>query len=341
MTPIAWLGVFAGVAAVLTWAGTAGAIAALHKIGGLAAPNQRSSHVRPTPNGGGIALVLVVLAAWWIADRYFEDAWGMVAWNVPTVLGSAAALSILSLLDDVRGGMSPLVRLGAQTLAVIAGILTLPDTVFQDALPFWVDAAVTLVAWLWFINLFNFMDGIDGIAGAEVIAISIGAATIAGLGAMPPIFALYSMTAAAAAAGFLLWNWQPARVFLGDSGSVPLGYLLGWLLLVLAAYGHWQAALLLPLYFVADATVTLVRRLARGEKPWQAHRSHAYQRAAVALGSHAPVVVRIGALNVALVALAVLAIRYPESGWIPLVAGFGLTISLLWYFERVAAPAAR
>lgn len=340
MSPFALLAAFSAVVAVVVWAGVALLIRILARAGGLATPNERSSHVRPTPNGGGIAVVLAVVAAWWIADAALRQSWGAVSFGITTVLGCAIALSVLSLLDDVRGGLSPALRLGAQSLAVAAGLLSLPDGIFQGVLPFWADALLAWVLWVWFINLFNFMDGIDGIAGMEVVAIAIGAAAIATLGAMPPIYALYGMTAAAGAIGFLLWNWQPARVFLGDSGSIPLGYLLGWLLLVLAAHGRWEAALLLPMYFLADATLTLLRRLARGEKPWQAHRTHAYQRAARALGSHAAVVARVGALNVALIALALMAIRHPEAAWVPLAAGIGLTIALLWYFERIAASKA-
>ncbi len=340
MSPFAILAAFSAVVAALAWAGVAGLVRVLRRIGGVAKPNERSSHVRPTPNGGGIAVVLAVVLAWWLADMFLRASWGAVSFGVTTVLGCALALSALSLLDDVRGGLSPTLRLGAQTLAAVAGLLSLPSGVFQGLLPFWADAVLAVILWVWFINLFNFMDGIDGIAGMEVVAIAIGAAAISTLGAMPPIYALYGMTAAAGAIGFLLWNWQPARIFLGDSGSIPLGYLLGWLLLVLAAHGRWEAALLLPLYFVADATVTLVRRIARGEKPWKAHRTHAYQRAALALGSHAAVVVRITILNVALVALALMAIRYPETAWVPLAAGAGLTIALLWYFERIAAAKA-
>lgn len=330
------LGVLTAAAVVLSWLGTAAAIWALRRARALAAPNHRSSHVNPTPNGGGIAVVAVVALAWWWADANLRTSWGVIAFGLTPLLGAAAVLAILSLRDDVRGGLSPLVRLFAQTVAVVIGFSSLPAQVFPGV-PFCVDAALSIGLWVWFINLFNFMDGIDGIAGVEIAAIGVGLALTATMGGMPPIVALYGMTAAAAAMGFLLWNWAPARVFLGDSGSIPLGYLLGWLLLVMAARGQWVPALLLPLYFVADATLTLVRRLARGEKPWVAHRTHAYQRAALAMGSHAAVSLRVAALNVALVALALMAVRYPNSAWLPLVAGLGLTAALLWYFERVAA----
>ena len=341
MTAFNWLGLLTALAVVATWIGTGAAIWLLRRVGAVASPNERSSHVLPTPNGGGVAAIAVVLALWWWSDAALSASWGVIAWGISPVLGAAAALAVLSLLDDVRGGLSPFVRLLAQALAAIAGLLTLPGPVFYG-LPYWADAALTILAWVWFINLFNFMDGIDGLAGVEIAAIAVGLALTATLGGMPPIVALYGMTVAAAAMGFLLWNWQPARVFLGDVGSIPFGFLLGWLLLVMAARGFWVPALLLPLYFVADATLTLVRRIARGEKLWVAHRTHAYQRAALALGSHAAVSLRVAALNVALLALAMMAVRYPDKDWLPLLAGLALTAALLWYFERVAAmPKAR
>ncbi len=128
------------------------------------------------------------------------------------------------------------------------------------------DVAAAALLWLWFVNLFNFMDGIDGLAGSEAAAIGTGLVVFAGVGSgLDPGLAALSGTAAAAALGFLVWNWAPARIFLGDVGSVPCGYLLGFLLLDVAARGHWKIALILPLYFLADATLTLLRRLARGE----------------------------------------------------------------------------
>jgi UDP-N-acetylmuramyl pentapeptide phosphotransferase/UDP-N-acetylglucosamine-1-phosphate transferase len=119
--------------------------------------------------------------------------------------------------------------------------------------------------------------------------------------------ALFGASIAAAALGFLPWNWHPARLFLGDVGSVALGFLLGWLLLRLAAEGQWAAAVILPLYYLSDATLTLTRRTLRGEKPWQAHREHFYQRAVAAGLSHAAVVRAVGVANAGLIALAVMA----------------------------------
>jgi UDP-N-acetylmuramyl pentapeptide phosphotransferase/UDP-N-acetylglucosamine-1-phosphate transferase len=120
-----------------------------------------------------------------------------------------------------------------------------------------------------------------------------------------------ALIVAASAAGYLFWNWHPAKVFMGDAGSVPLGFLLGWLMLDLAVQGHWAAALILPLYFVADATVTLLKRGLRGEKPWQAHREHFYQRAVLGGATPPRVVWLTMAANAALIVLALASTGYP------------------------------
>jgi UDP-N-acetylmuramyl pentapeptide phosphotransferase/UDP-N-acetylglucosamine-1-phosphate transferase len=150
------------------------------------------------------------------------------------------------------------------------------------------------------------MDGIDGIAGTESVVLGIGLALVFALGgALLP--AGLSLLVAAAALGFLVWNWQPARIFLGDVGSVPLGFLLGWLLLLAAAGGQWAAALILPGVYWADATLTLLRRGLRGERLWRPHREHFYQRAVQRGLGHGQVARRVGLAGACLIGLALLA----------------------------------
>ncbi len=297
-------------------------------------PNPRSSHAAPTPRGGGIALVAVLLAAWlalWLSGVTAIDAPGL--W---LALAAAAGLGLISWLDDVRGGLSPLIRLAGQAAAVAAGLFALPGEglIFQGALPLALDWALTGLVWLWFINLFNFMDGIDGIAGSEAAALGVGVFLAGLLAAAGQGLAPFGLALAAAAAGFLIWNWQPAKVFLGDVGSVPLGYLLGWLLVGLAAQGLWQAALILPAYYVADATTTLVRRLLRGERVWRAHREHCYQLAVRAGRSHAQVVATISLANCGLIGLALATLANAWAGWAALAAAAVLVAFLLWYLRR-------
>jgi UDP-N-acetylmuramyl pentapeptide phosphotransferase/UDP-N-acetylglucosamine-1-phosphate transferase len=226
--------------------------------------------------------------------------------TIAAVLG-AGGLALVSFADDLRS-LPPLTRLLAQLVAVAGGLAVLPGAgaVFQGLLPPALDLVLAGLLWIWFVNLYNFMDGIDGITGAETAFLGAGLAfaafinrELAGTGQVA-----LGVVTAAAALGFLRWNWHPARIFLGDVGSVPLGYLLGWLLLASAASGAWKAALILPGYYLADATWTLARRALRGARIWEPHREHLYQRAVQRGLSHAAVVKRILALNVVLLGLA-------------------------------------
>lgn len=288
--------------------GTRALIPLLRRAAVLDHPNERSLHEAPTPRGGGIALIGAILLAWLALM-----AAGAAGPRLLAVLGGAALLAAISWVDDLRG-LSPATRLLAQFAAVGLGMVALipAGPVFQDWLMPGLDVAAAALLWLWFVNLFNFMDGIDGLAGSEAAAIGTGLVVFAGVGSgLDPGLAALSGTAAAAALGFLVWNWAPARIFLGDVGSVPCGYLLGFLLLDVAARGHWKIALILPLYFLADATLTLLRRLARGELVWRAHRQHFYQRAVQRGLGHGAVVRRVIAADLILVLCGWAA----ENGW--------------------------
>ena len=263
-------------------------------------PNERSSHRVATPRGGGIAVIGSVLLAW-IALARTE----LVPSGVFGIVLGAVLLAAVSWLDDLRG-LPPVVRLLAQAAAVLIGVFVLPGP--QEPLHI---AAIGLV-WIWWINLFNFMDGIDGLAGSEAAAIGAGLLLFASFGAgADPALRTLAAALIGAAIGFLVWNWSPARIFLGDVGSVPLGYVLGFLLLHLAARGYWRIALILPLYFLADATITLTRRLLRGERVWLAHREHLYQQAVRRGLGHAAVVKRVIAADLALIGCG----WASENGW--------------------------
>jgi UDP-N-acetylmuramyl pentapeptide phosphotransferase/UDP-N-acetylglucosamine-1-phosphate transferase len=287
--------------------GTRALVALLQRAAVLDLPNERSSHAAPTPRGGGIAVVAAIAAAWLVFC-----AAGVVAPGSLVVTAGMVGLVAVSWIDDLRG-LPAARRLLTQFIAVAAGIWALPGgPIFQGLLPPGIDAVAGALIWVWFVNLFNFMDGIDGIAGSEAVAIGIGLVVIAGfgIGRDPGIAALGAATAAAAL-GFLVWNWAPAKIFLGDAGSVPLGYVLGFLLLELAVRGWWRAALILPLYFLADASLTLLRRLLRGERVWQAHREHFYQQAVQRGLGHDAVVLRMIAADAILIGCAWVA----ESDW--------------------------
>jgi len=263
-------------------------------------PNERSSHLVPTPRGGGIALFGAVLLSWLLLARI-----GSAPSGVFGIALGAILLAAVSWIDDLRG-LSPAARLLVQSAAVAIGVSALPE------LPDFLYLGAIGLVWIWWINLFNFMDGIDGLAGSEAAAIGAGLLMFAtvGAGADPALRAL-AAAVTGAAVGFLVWNWSPARIFLGDVGSVPLGYILGFLLLDRAVRGHWKIALILPLYFLADATITLTRRLIRGERIWLAHREHFYQLAVRRGLGHAAVVRRVIAADLILIGCGWAA----ENGW--------------------------
>ena len=313
----------------MAWAATGAVLGSLRARAILDHPNERSSHTTPTPRGAGLAVVGVVLMAWLLVAALT----GNLAFHGP-VFAAALAVAAISWRDDLRG-LPALPRLIVQALAVAVGMTALPTggLVFQGLLPAPLDTAVAALGWLWFINLFNFMDGIDGISGVQASAVGGGLCLVALIAGWQSEIGLYGLIVAAAALGFLPWNWRPARIFLGDVGSVTLGYLIGWLLLAAAAEGAWAAALLLPLYYLADATLTLFSRLRRREPVWQAHRKHYYQRAIRRGLSHNTVIGAVMALDALLVGAAVLSLTGDLGALFALVIGALSVIGVLWYFR--------
>ena len=330
----------ATVAFAIACAGTRLALGVLIRGAILDQPNDRSSHSVPTPRGGGLAVV-AALALVWIGWMAATDA-DPVQWGVP-LLG-CIALAVISFIDDLRS-LPAALRLGAHTVAITAGLWALDwNGALAAFLPREADIALTVLAWLWFVNLYNFMDGIDGIVGSETIAIGVGLIVLALLGLAPINAITPAVIVAAATAGFLIWNWHPARIFLGDAGSVSLGYIVGFLLIAAAASdsGDGRAlagAFLLPLVFSIDATVTLLRRLARGKKPTEAHREHAYQRAVQGGWSHARVCLAIAATNTVLILAAALVVAVGPL--VPLAIGLAVTGLAVRGLARIGSGAHR
>jgi len=229
-------------------------------------------------------------------------------------------------------------RLALQVIAIAVAIAAMPsDLRLVPLVPWWAERLVVLIAWLWFVNLVNFMDGIDWMTVAEVVPLSAGVVLLGWLAGVPPPAILLAVALMGAMLGFAPFNKPVARLFLGDVGSLPAGLLLGWLLLQLARRGEPAAALLLPLYYLADASVTLLRRMAAGEPFWQAHRSHFYQRACD-LGFSVPDIVgRVFVINLALAGLALLTIVKHDPAVVvaSLLAGVALVAWLLASFARM------
>ena len=272
----------------------------------LARPNARSSHSDPTPQGGGVAVVLAVILTLGIDSAFIGPERAELADAMP--LGTAVVLlTVLGSIDDMFP-IAPLRRLAVQAVAVILAVSMMPVELRAiPIVPIAVERAAEIVAGLWFVNLVNFMDGIDWMTVAETVPCTASIFIFALLGAAPPPAG--SLALCGAMLGFAPFNRPVAKLFLGDVGSLPIGLLLFWLLLQLAGSGHVAAAMLLPLYYVADTTTTLLRRIVRGDRITEAHRTHFYQLAVVRKFSVMTVVQSVFAVNMALAVLAALSIR--------------------------------
>ena len=188
---------------------------------------------------------------------------------------------------------------------------------------------------MWFVNLVNFMDGIDWMTVAEFVPVTGAIVLISLAGTIGLLPALVAAALLGATLGFAPFNKPVAQLFLGDVGSLPMGLLLGWLLLQLAGKGHLAAALILPLYYLADATLTLVRRIAKGERIWQAHRTHFYQRATDNGFTVAEIITRVFLVNLALAALALVTVAAP-SIVVSLAALAGAAAIVAWLLVTLA-----
>jgi UDP-N-acetylmuramyl pentapeptide phosphotransferase/UDP-N-acetylglucosamine-1-phosphate transferase len=228
-------------------------------------------------------------------------------------------------------------RLLLQCIAVGGVIAAIPGELqILPQAPWWIERGSLLVGGVWLVNLVNFMDGIDWMTVAEVVPVT-GAIVVLGLsGTIEPLPAVLAAALLGAILGFAPFNRPVARLFLGDVGSLPIGLLLGWLLLQLAANGHLAAAIILPLYYLADATVTLGGRIARGEEFWRAHRTHFYQRATDAGFSVQQIDSRVFLANLLLAALALFTVAARGIAWsaIALAASIAIVAWLLVTFSR-------
>ena len=272
---------------------------ALHKDL-LDVPNDRSLHTVPTPRGGGAAIVLVFIAAIiaLMAADYVE------AKNAVILIGCGAIIALTGFLDDRQMLSHARSRLALHFVAALiavsalGGLPTLPVFGTDVSLGFFGGVLATVYL-VWLLNLFNFMDGIDGISGAEVVSVCGAAAFLIHRTTHDYNIASLPLALAAATLGFLVFNWPPAKIFMGDVGSGFVGFIIGVFSLIAAknvgSLG-WVWVILLGV-FIVDATVTLIGRLVRKQKPHVAHRSHAFQHLALRFVSHKPVTVGVVAIN--------------------------------------------
>jgi UDP-GlcNAc:undecaprenyl-phosphate GlcNAc-1-phosphate transferase len=277
-------------------------------------PNHRSLHTKVTPRTGGLAIIAGIAASWvWLESLYI--------FLFPTIL-----LLAICLADDIKG-LAVRWRLSAQ-LVIVTGFLW---SVFS--MPWWQYAAAIL-ALVWMINLYNFMDGADGLAGGMTF-FGFGAYGIAAYfqGDMP--MALLGWVVSSSSLAFLIFNFNPARIFMGDSGSVPLGFLAG----TIGLYGWqqelwgWWFPMLVFSPFIVDASVTMFRRLLNGEKVWQAHRSHYYQKLIQAGFGHKKTALLEYGLMIISATSAVLLLNQPMIIVYPVLAGF--SILYIWIASMV------
>jgi UDP-N-acetylmuramyl pentapeptide phosphotransferase/UDP-N-acetylglucosamine-1-phosphate transferase len=303
----------------------------------LAHPNARSSHRIPTPQGGGIAVIAATVGV--VVACVLFGVPGLGGQTLWLVLVATVFIALVGAIDDVRP-IAVMPRLILQAVGVAIVLAALPGELrVVPFLPYWLERALLGLAILWLVNLTNFMDGIDWMTVAEVVPLSSGLVLFGLMGALPRDATIVALALCGAMIGFAPVNRPMARLFLGDVGSLPIGLLLGWLLVVLAGAGHVAAALLLPLYYLADATITLLRRLAHGEPVLQAHRSHFYQRAMDGGFTVYQIVGRVAVLNIALIGLAATTLLTPSYllHVAALIAGCGLVALLLY---RLAAAKA-
>jgi UDP-N-acetylmuramyl pentapeptide phosphotransferase/UDP-N-acetylglucosamine-1-phosphate transferase len=322
------------VAAALLSAGLIVLLRPLLQRYALARPNARSSHKLPTPQGAGIAVIaatLLVAVVWQAINGLALPL---------TLAGAVLLIAVVGLVDDIRP-IPVLPRLLFQTAAIGAIVATLPsDLRIATALPIALERGLILIAGLWFVNLVNFMDGLDLMTVAEIVPITATLTLLGWFGALPALPTIVASALCGALLGFSPFNRPVAKVFLGDVGSLPIGLLLGWSLLELALRHHLIAMLLLPLYYIADATLTLIRRIAKREPFWAAHRTHYYQRATDNGLAVAQVVGRVFLLNCVLAALAFasVALASPVIDALALVAG---TIAVAFVLLRFSTKQSR
>ncbi len=298
--------------------------------------NQRSLHQGVVPQGGGIGIILAILAGGgWIALGAAELSW------LALITLALLPVVVVSFLDD-RAHISPVLRITIHLLAavaLVAGGLVPVGWQFPgsgEGLSEWAGLGLSLFGLVWMINLYNFMDGMDGFAGGMAV---VGFAAFAILGALQgqTTFMQLNLCIAAAAGGFLALNFPPAQIFMGDVGSAPLGALAGAMMLWAshnAIFPLWMGVLIFS-PFIADASVTLLRRVMRGERVWEAHHGHYYQRL-VRLGwGHRRVVVLEYGLMLACAGSAITAYSWlPEHQWL-LLSGWGIAYTLIFIMVHV------
>ena len=313
----------------------------------LARPNARSAHHTPTPQGGGIAvlgtaIVAVVFGASALGAEgptalgFGPGSSFAVAdadwWRLLLVAGAAVLVAMVGFVDDIWP-LPPLPRLALQLIAMGLAVSALPDGArVLPFVPITLERVLLVVGGAWFINLTNFMDGMDWLTLAEMTPLTAALSLFWFLGFLSPLAGLVALALLGSLLGFAPFNKPVARLFLGDVGSLPIGLVVAFCLFDLATHGGLVAAVLLPLYYIADSGITLVWRLQRGERVWDAHRHHFYQVAVARGWSVREVLVRVVVTNVALAGFAAASLY--QNGSLLVWVDVALGVVLVWRLLR-------
>ena len=300
----------------------------------IAVPVSRSAHSRPVPVAGGVSIVTLILLV--VTYSYFTD---RIPANEFATLMAGLVIAFIGIVDDIKQ-LDVRWRIPAQFLVSIYVVYCLGDVPAIDFGLFSLPESIVLnvmavFALVWLLNLYNFMDGIDGIAATQLIAVNLVSLVI--VINSDAVLTLLSASFAAAAGGFLLWNWAPAKIFMGDVGSNFIGFTLGVMALLSLFHGSmtiWTWLLLLGV-FIVDATLTLFMRVMSKQRWHEGHASHAYQNAARRYKSHAKVTLTVVLINLFwLGPLAWLSLQYPKMGLVITVIGL---LPLLLLAKRFGA----
>lgn len=294
-------------------------------------PNKRSNHNAPTPKGAGIGIILSFLIIYFI----------FIPLNDIVFACSITLLCLISFINDNKH-ISIIYRL------LIHIILTLFVLVFweplinlpliDDIFPKWLSLTILILFIIWMTNLYNFMDGIDGISSIQCIIIGIGVGCCLFLSEdINKIENIIAGFFVGSGSAFLIWNWHPAKVFLGDAGSIPIGFINAILALLLFKNGLWYVPLILNSYYLTDTAITLIIRIIKKEKPWQAHKSHFYQKAIINGNSHSNVCIFIAIHGFFLIILSLFATIVPNNINIifSILMSSLSTIYLLYYLNKI------
>lgn len=306
------------------------------KRGVLDIPNERSSHTSPIPRSGGLGLIIGAMAGLLLSSIICGS-------SLPDLklLGPALSIGIIGLIDDLKKGLSPYIRLVLQIsvasmFVYLVGpipFLSLPRVI--DVKLSWTAAPLTILWLVSVINIYNFMDGIDGLAGAQ----SFVTALVLTIATFSTGESLLAIAIAGASVGFLLYNWHPAKIFLGDVGSTFLGFTFAAIPLSIVRSDEYKAELIWFVsmslwFFLADGIFTIIRRSVKKEKIWQAHRSHIYQRMVKAGVSHSTVTLGIGSASAVISLIALFSI-WMKSPWLVMFALF-MVLGSFFVYWRVA-----